>query len=157
VYGGGHVGLMGVLADAVLEAGGDVMGVITRALEEKEVAHPGLTRLEVVTTMHERKALMADEADAFIMMPGGFGTFDEFFEVVTWTQLGIHEKPCGVLNVAHYFDPLLALIDSAVEQRFVRAEQWSMMVVSDDPDRLVDELAHREPIVIDKWLDRFDR
>jgi uncharacterized protein (TIGR00730 family) len=148
---------MGVLADAALESGAAVTGVITRSLEEKEVAHAGLTRLEVVTTMHERKAMMADEADAFIMMPGGFGTLDEFFEVVTWTQLGIHDKPCGVLNVAGYFNPLLALIDSAVEQRFVREEHRSMIAVSEDPDLLVDELARRQPVDLDKWLDRFDR
>src|SRR5215471_16866630 len=106
VYGGGQVGLMGVLADAVLERGGEVLGVITEALVVKEVSHRGLTGLQVVGTMHERKAVMADAADAFIMLPGGFGTFDEFFEVVTWTQLGIHAKPCGVLDVAGYFAPL---------------------------------------------------
>ena len=157
VYGGGHVGLMGVLADAALESGGSVTGVITRALADKEVAHSGLTRLEVVTTMHERKAMMADEADAFIMMPGGFGTLDEFFEVVTWTQLGIHDKACGVMNVSGYFDPLLAWINGAVELRFVRAEHLAMMVVDDDPVQLIDEMAKRRPIDVDKWLERFDR
>jgi uncharacterized protein (TIGR00730 family) len=122
IYGGGHVGLMGILADAVLEQGGEVHGVITRALERKEIAHAGLTTLEVVETMHERKALMADAADAFVMLPGGFGTWEEFLEALTWTQLGVHLKPCGVLNVAEFFDPLIALIDQATKQRFVRSE-----------------------------------
>ena len=118
VYGGGHVGLMGVVADAVLESGGEVHGVITEALVAKEVSHRGLTSLRVVETMHERKAVMADAADAFVMLPGGFGTLDEFFEVVTWTQLGIHAKPCGVLDAAGFFGPLRALIDGAVTAGF---------------------------------------
>ena len=122
VFGGGHVGLMGVLADAALSAGGEVHGVITRALEGKELAHRDLTSLRVAETMHERKAAMADGADGFIMLPGGFGTLDEFFEVVTWTQLGIHAKPCGVLDVNGFFGPLRAMLDGMVEAGFVREQ-----------------------------------
>jgi uncharacterized protein (TIGR00730 family) len=120
VYGGGRVGVMGALADAVLDAGGTVHGVITRALLDREVAHAGLSDLEIVDTMHERKARMADVADAFVMMPGGFGTLDEFFEALTWSQLGVHDKPCGILDVAGYFRPLLDFVQSAVAARFVR-------------------------------------
>lgn len=156
VYGGGHVGLMGVVADAALDAGGEVHGVITRALEEKEIAHGGLTRLEVVETMHERKQAMADQADAFVMMPGGFGTLEEFFEAITWTQLGIHVKPCGVLNVQGYFDPLMTLVERATSQRFVRAQHRDLLLVDDDPGRLLARLAEWEPVVFDKWLDRSD-
>lgn len=156
VYGGGHVGLMGVVADAALDAGGEVHGVITRALEEKEVAHGGLTRLEVVDTMHERKQSMADQADAFVMMPGGFGTLEEFFEVITWTQLGIHVKPCGVLNVQGYFDPLMTLVEQATRQSFVRSEHRDLLLIDDDPGLLLDRLASWVPVVLDKWLDRSD-
>lgn len=156
VYGGGHVGLMGVVADAALDAGGEVHGVITRALAEKEVAHGGLTRLEVVDTMHERKQSMADQADAFVMMPGGFGTLEEFFEVITWTQLGIHVKPCGVLNVQGYFDPLMTLVEQATRQRFVRSEHRALLLIDDDPELLLDRLAAWVPVVFDKWLDRSD-
>jgi uncharacterized protein (TIGR00730 family) len=141
VYGGGHVGLMGVIADAVLHHGGSVHGVITAALEEKEVAHHGLTKLDVVETMHERKAIMADAADAFIMLPGGLGTFDEFFEVATWTQLGIQSKPCGVLNVNGYFDDLLALLDRATAEGFVREFHRGIIMIETDPDRLLDQLS----------------
>ncbi len=119
VYGGGHVGLMGVLADAVLAAGGEVLGVITASLQEREVGHDGLTELRVVDTMHERKAAMADAADAFVMLPGGFGTLDEFFEAVTWAQLGIHDKPCAVLDPTGYYAPLLRFLDDAVAARFI--------------------------------------
>ena len=132
VYGGGHVGLMGVIADAVLQNGGTVHGVITTALEEKEVAHQGLSKLDVVETMHERKAIMADAADAFIMLPGGLGTFDEFFEVATWTQLGIQSKPCGVLNVNGYFDELLALLDKATAEGFVRIFHRDIIIIEID-------------------------
>ncbi len=150
------MGLMGVVADAALDAGGEVHGVITRALQDKEIAHGGLTRLEVVDTMHERKRAMADQADAFVMMPGGFGTLEEFFEVITWTQLGIHVKPCGVLNVQGYFDPLVTLVERATSQRFVRAEHRDLLLVDDDPRRLLDGLAEWVPVVFDKWLDRTD-
>lgn len=157
VYGGGRVGLMGVLADGALSAGGEVHGVITRSLEEREVAHRGLTKLEVVETMHERKAAMADSSDAFVMMPGGFGTLDEFFEVLTWYQLGIHAKPCGILNVLGYFDPLLELFDSAVGQRFLSAENREMVVIDPDPLSMLERISNWKPVFVDKWLDRGER
>jgi uncharacterized protein (TIGR00730 family) len=157
VYGGGHVGLMGTVADAVTQHGGEAHGVITEALQAKEIAHQGLTSLKVVKTMHERKAAMADAADAFIMLPGGFGTFDEFFEAVTWTQLGIHAKPCGVLDAAGFFAPLRALLDGAVTAGFVHPAHRDMVAVDDDPGRLLDRLAHWTPVTVNKWLDRNDR
>jgi hypothetical protein len=157
VYGGAQVGLMGVLADAARDEGGTVHGVITRALETKEIAHRGLTRLDVVDTMHERKAAMADRADGFVMLPGGFGTFDEFFEAVTWTQLGVHDKPCGILDVDGYFAPLQALLDRATDQGFVRTEHRGLVMVDADPDTLLDRMAAWTPVVIDKWIDRADR
>jgi uncharacterized protein (TIGR00730 family) len=157
VYGGGHVGLMGVLADAARSEGGEVHGVITRALEAKEIAHPGLTSLKVVETMHERKAAMADLADGFVMMPGGFGTLDEFFEVVTWTQLGVHVKPCGILNVNGFFDPLLAQLARAAEQQFLRSDHRDLVIVESDPARLVDRMGSWAPVVVDKWLDPSER
>jgi hypothetical protein len=157
VFGGGHVGLMGVVADAVLGSGGAAHGVITEALQARELAHRGLTSLRVVATMHERKQAMADAADAFIMLPGGFGTFDEFFEVVTWTQLGIHAKPCGVLDAAGFFAPLRALIDGAVTAGFVQPAHRDMVIMDDDPARLLDRLAAWEPVTASKWLDRSDR
>jgi uncharacterized protein (TIGR00730 family) len=157
VYGGGHVGLMGVLADACLAGGGEVYGVITRALEAKEIAHRGLTSLKVVGTMHERKAAMADKADGFIMLPGGFGTLDEFFEVVTWTQLGIHVKPCGVLDVDGFFTPLRELLDLATQQRFVRPDHRDLVIMESDPGTMLDRLSAWEPVVVDKWLDRPQR
>ena len=157
VYGGGHVGLMGAVADAVIENGGEAHGVITEALEAKEIAHHGLTTLKVVTTMHERKAAMADAADAFVMLPGGFGTFDEFFEVVTWTQLGIHAKPCGVLDVAGYFSPLRALVDGAVEAGFVHPAHREMIIIDGDPEVLLDRLAAWTPVPVSKWLEPDER
>jgi uncharacterized protein (TIGR00730 family) len=157
VYGGGDVGLMGVLADAVRDAGGEVLGVITRALVDREVAHPGLTNLTVVETMHERKAVMSDAADAFIMLPGGYGTFDEFFEAVTWTQLGIHDKPCGALDVDGYFAPLRELLDGATRQGFVTEVHRKLVITDDHPARLLDRLAAWTPVTTDKWLDRSER
>ncbi len=157
VYGGGHVGLMGVLADTVLGNGGEAAGVITRALEEKEIAHPGLTSLTVVETMHERKAAMADAADAFVMLPGGFGTLDEFFEAVTWTQLGIHAKPCGVLDVAGYFAPLRTLLDGAARAGFVRPAHRDLVLTESDPGTLLDRLAAWTPVTTDKRLTRSQR
>jgi uncharacterized protein (TIGR00730 family) len=141
VFGGGCVGLMGVLADAAIGSGGRAIGVIPRALVEREIAHRGLTTLHVVETMHERKQRMADLADAFVMLPGGFGTWDEFCEVVTWAQLGIHRKPLGVLNVGGYYDPMLAMADRAVAEGFVSAVQRDRLVVDDDVARLLDRLA----------------
>jgi uncharacterized protein (TIGR00730 family) len=157
VYGGGHVGLMGVLADAVLSAGGSVHGVMTRSLVQKEVAHQGLTAMTVVETMHERKAAMADLADGFVMLPGGFGTLDEFFEVVTWTQLGIHAKSCGILNVSGFFDSLLAFVERAARERLVRSEHRDMLIVETDPTAILDRLGAAAPVTIDKWLDRSAR
>ena len=157
VYGGGHVGLMGAVADAVIQHGGEAHGVITEALQAKEIAHEGLTSLKVVKTMHERKAAMADAADAFIMLPGGFGTFDEFFEVVTWTQLGIHAKPCGILDVAGFFAPLRALLDGAVTAGFVHPAHRDLVLVDEDPARLLDRLAAWTPVTVSKLLDRAER
>ncbi len=154
VTGGGHVGLMGAVADGALAEGGAVHGVITRALEAREVAHHGLTSLTVVDTMHERKAAMSGRADAFVMLPGGFGTLDEFFEALTWTQLGIHAKPCGVLDVAGYFGPLVDFVAGAVALGLVRAEHRDLVVVDTDPGRLLDRFARWSPVTTDKWLDR---
>jgi uncharacterized protein (TIGR00730 family) len=153
VYGGGSIGLMGTLADAALAAGGEVVGVIPEALAGKEVAHTGLTRLHVVKSMHERKALMADMADAFVALPGGFGTLDELFEAITWGQLGIHRKPIGLLNVEGYFAPLLAVVDRAVGDGFIRPPYRGLVVVSGTVDGLLDALArHTPPPPIVSWL-----
>src|SRR5262245_24220716 len=133
VTGGGEIGLMGILADAALAQGGQVIGVIPEALRDKELAHAGLTELRVVPTMHERKALMADLADGFAAMAGGFGTADELFEILTWAQLGIHPKPVGLLNVAGYFDPLLAWLDRAVGEGFLPGAQRDILQVATDP------------------------
>jgi hypothetical protein len=157
VFGGGDVGLMGVVSKAVLEYGGEAHGVITEGLVAKEVAGGALTSLRVVETMHERKAVMADEADAFIMLPGGFGTFDEFFEVLTWTQLGIHAKPCGILDVAGFFGPLRTMVDNAVLAGFVHPAHRDMVIVDEDAPRLLDRLASWTPVTVSKWLDRTDR
>jgi uncharacterized protein (TIGR00730 family) len=154
VYGGGSVGLMGVIGDTAMAAGGRVIGVTPRRLVEKEVAHQGLTELRIVGSMHERKALMADLSDAFIAMPGGLGTFEEFFEVLTWNQLGYHAKPCGLLNAGGYYDRLLGFLDHAVEQGFVRAEHRGMIVADDEPARLLDRLAACHLPEVAKWLDR---
>ncbi len=142
VYGGAHVGLMGRLADAVMAGGRRATGVIPRTLVEREVAHRGLDDLRVVGTMHERKALMADLADAFLAIPGGLGTLDELFEVWTWAQLGLHRKPIGLLNVAGYFDPLLSFLDRATEEGFVSAGHRATLLVESDPAVLLDRLAH---------------
>jgi uncharacterized protein (TIGR00730 family) len=154
VYGGACVGLMGVMADAALEAGSGVIGVIPSALVAKEIAHRGLTELRVVASMHERKALMVDLSDAFIALPGGWGTLEEFFEVLTWGQLGLHHKPCGLLNVHGYFDGLLSFLDHTVEQGFVKREYRSMIAVADSPGTLLDMLASYRPPKVDKWIDR---
>lgn len=153
VYGGGNIGLMGVLADAMMGAGGQVTGVIPEALMAREVGHRGLPDLRIVQTMHERKALMAELSDAFIALPGGFGTYDELFEVLTWAQLGLHAKPCGLLNVNGFFDPLLRFLDHAVDERFLRAGHRSLVVVESDPTTLVDHLARHHPRRERKWID----
>jgi uncharacterized protein (TIGR00730 family) len=140
VYGGSASGLMLVLADAALAAGGTVIGVIPRALVEREVAHRGLTELHVVGSMHERKQKMADLSDGFVALPGGFGTLDETAEVLTWRQLGLHDKPCGLLDVGGFFAPLLRFFDHAVDEGFVVAEQRRMLIADEDPARLIDRL-----------------
>jgi uncharacterized protein (TIGR00730 family) len=154
VYGGACVGLMGVVADAALEAGGRAIGVIPSVLVAKEVAHDGLTELHVVSSMHERKAKMADLSDAFIALPGGLGTWEELFEVLTWGQLGLHRKPCGLLNTLHYFDPLLAFVRHSVDEGFVRREHAGMITVADESEELLARLESYEPPVVGKWIDR---
>ena len=157
VYGGASVGLMGELADAALRAGGEVIGVIPRHLDTREVAHRGLTELRVVASMHERKALMADLADAFLALPRGLGTLEELFEAATWSQLGIHQKPLGLLNVRGYFDLIARFLEHAVQQRFVRPEHASLLMIGDDARALLDRLRAFEPPVVPKWLDRSER
>ena len=154
VYGGGNVGLMGVVADAALAEGGRVIGVMPRHLVDREVAHTGLTELRVVSSMHERKQAMAELSDAFALMPGGLGSLEEFFEVWTWGQLGLHRKPYGLLNVDGYFDPLLAFLDHAGRERFVRPEHRELLVVADDPGTLLARLEHQHPPALEKWIDR---
>ncbi len=157
VYGGGNIGLMGVLADAVLESSGRVIGVIPESLMAKEVGHEGLTELRTVKSMHERKALMADLSDGFIAMPGGFGTFEEFCEVITWSQLGIHTKPCGLLNIEGYYDPLLKLFDHAVREGFLREENRELVLADRDPEELLVKMAKFRAPTIGKWIGREER
>ena len=152
VYGGGNVGLMGVIADTVMKAGGEVIGVIPQALADREIANIGVTDLRIVDSMHTRKAMMADLSDAFIAMPGGVGTFEEFFEAVTWTQLGVHRKPCGLLNAADFYSPLVAFIDSAVAEGFIRPIHRAAIVVDDDSARLLDKLKAVELPDVPKWI-----
>jgi hypothetical protein len=140
VYGGGHVGLMGVLADAARAAGGEVIGVIPQSLADREIAHSNLSQLHVVETMHERKALMAELSAGFIALPGGFGTLEEFCEVITWSQLGIHAKPCGILNVAGYFDHLIAMFDYAVKRGFISDENREIVLESQHPIELIERM-----------------
>ena len=154
VYGGGHVGLMGVVADACLAAGGKVIGVIPQALADREIAHARLTELHVVDSMHTRKAMMADLSDAFIAMPGGVGTFEEFFEAVTWTQLGLHRKPCGLLNAGEFYTPLAAFIDQAVSEGFIKPVHRAFIIVDDNPERLLDTLGKVELPDVPKWIHR---
>ena len=154
VYGGAHVGLMGVLADSALESGGEVVGVIPQALVEREIAHTGVSDLRVVGTMHERKALMADLADGFIALPGGTGTLDELFEVYTWTQLGLHSKPLGLLDVRGYYTQLAAFLDHAVQERFLTAEHRGMLLVERRAEALIDAFRGWRPPVRTKWIDR---
>src|SRR5262244_3096321 len=141
VFGGGRVGLMGILADSILSTGGQAVGVIPRSLVEKEIAHSSLTKLHVVASMHERKALMSDLADAFLLLPGGYGSWEEFCEVVTWLQLGIHRKPCAILNVNSFYDPLLALSSRALADGFLRPAHHDMIVVEHDPAAVLPRLA----------------
>lgn len=152
VFGGGCVGLMGHVADAILAAGGHAIGVIPDALIAREIAHVGLPDLRVVHSMHERKALMADLADAFVALPGGFGTFEELCEAITWTQLGLHQKRCGLLNVGGFYDPLLSLFDGAVKAGFIKANSRDIIVATDDPRELLDRLAAPMDLPEGLWL-----
>ncbi|HVP44015.1 MAG TPA: TIGR00730 family Rossman fold protein [Terriglobales bacterium] len=157
VYGGGNIGLMGVMADAVLAGGGEVQGVIPHALVAREVAHKDLHKLHIVDSMHERKQLMADLADAFIALPGGYGTFEEFCEAVTWSQLGIHKKPCGLLNVEGYFDPLIAQFDQAVREGFLHPDNRALVLEARMPEALLDALARWKPPVKEAWIEKRER
>jgi len=154
VYGGGSVGLMGELADAALSEGGEVVGVIPRAMWEREIGHRGLTQLHVVETMHERKALMAELSDAFLALPGGLGTLEEIFEIWTWAQLGLHRKPCGFLNVNGFYTPLVGFLDSAVAAGFIRPQHRAIAIVDSDANVLLDRFAAYEPPAVHKWIDR---
>jgi uncharacterized protein (TIGR00730 family) len=155
VYGGGAVGLMGKLADAVLAEGGEAIGVIPEALVAKEIGHDGLSELRVVGSMHERKALMADLADGFVALPGGLGTVEELFEVYTWAQLGLHQKPCALLDVDGYYEGIARFLAHAVEERFVREEHRAMLIVEREPRVLLERLRHFEPAAVQpKWIDR---
>jgi uncharacterized protein (TIGR00730 family) len=157
VYGGANVGLMKVVADAALAGGAEVIGIIPESLMTRELGHPGLTTLHVVPSMHARKALMADHADAFVALPGGFGTFEEFFEVVTWTQLGLHAKPCGLLNVDGFYDPLLAFVDHATAERFIRPETRAIVVADADPAALLRHLRTMTVPLVPKWITEEER
>lgn len=154
VYGGGNVGLMGVLADAALEAGGHVIGVIPESLVALEVAHTGLPDLRRVDSMHARKALMADLADAFVTLPGGIGTFEECFEILTWAQLGMHRSPCGLLDVAGYWGAMRSMLEHAVAERFLRPEHLDLLLVAESPGELLDAMARYRPPDLAKWIDR---
>jgi uncharacterized protein (TIGR00730 family) len=153
VYGGGNVGLMGAVADAALAAGGEVIGVIPEDLMAREVGHHGLSELQVVGSMHERKLRMAELSDGFVALPGGIGTIEELVEVWTWSQLGIHAKPCGLLEVAGYYRPLLAFFDRAVEEGFLRAQHRSALHSDDEPERLLEAMAAWQPPRLGKWAD----
>lgn len=154
VYGGASIGIMGIIADAVLEAGGRVTGIIPEDLMSKEVAHSGLTDLKIVASMHERKAVMSDMSDGFIALPGGIGTFEEMFEILTWAQLGFHRKPVGLLNVSGYFDHLIRFLDHAVDEGFLQSYHRSMLIVEDDPENLLQRFSTYESPVMKKWIDR---
>lgn len=153
VYGGGSVGLMGEVADAALAEGGEVIGVIPTGLNDKERAHSGLTELHVVKSMHERKAMMAELADGFMALPGGMGTLEEFAEIFTWAQLGIHTKPCGLLNVDGYFDPLIAYFDHAVDEGFLWEDHRRIILTDESPDGLLSQLQGYEPPAVKQWID----
>ncbi|HVP27660.1 MAG TPA: TIGR00730 family Rossman fold protein [Myxococcota bacterium] len=154
VYGGASVGLMGIVADAALAAGGEAIGVLPAALARKEIAHPGLSELRLVDSMHERKAQMVELSDGFVALPGGVGTLEEFFEVLTWAQLGLHAKPCGLLDVAGYWRDLERFLDHAVRERFVKEKHRRLVLVDDDPRRLLDAFAGYAPELEEKWIDR---
>lgn len=154
IYGGGNVGLMGAIADSVLAAGGKAIGVMPQSLVDKEVAHTGLSDLRVVGSMHERKSLMADLADAFIALPGGLGTLEEFCEVATWTQLGLHKKACGLLNIGGFYNGLLSFLNHATDEKFIRLEHRSIVLAEEDPVELIKKLSQFEVPTVHKWIDR---
>ena len=154
IYGGGRVGLMGVVADAVMAAGGEVVGVIPEFLMQKEIGHVGLTELHVVDSMHSRKAKMAELADGFVALPGGFGTFEEFFEVLTWAQLGLHNKPVGLLDVADFYLPMVAFLRHSAAQGFIRNDHLSLIVHAREPEDLIQRLSGYQAVTVPKWLDR---
>lgn len=158
VFGAGHIGLMGVLADEVLAGKGRVVGVIPQALVDRELAHRKLTDLHVVDTMHQRKALMADLSDGFLALPGGYGTLDELFEILTWAQLGIHKKPIGLLNVDGFYDPLLAWIDKALTEGFLKPKHRSLLLVASTPAELLDRMTAWQPAApVEKWVEPGER
>lgn len=156
IYGGGNVGLMGIIADEVMRQNGEVIGIIPDSLDKKEVGHRGITELHVVGSMHERKAMMAELTDGFIAMPGGIGTFEEFFEILTWAQLGFHAKPCGILNVAGYYDGLLALCDTAVGEGFLREVHRRLILDESDPTLLLEKMRNFQSPTVEKWIDKTD-
>jgi uncharacterized protein (TIGR00730 family) len=158
VFGGGCVGLMGVVADAVLARGGEAIGVIPQSLVRREIGHRGVTKLHVVETMHQRKSLMADLSDAFIALPGGYGTLEEICETITWSQLGIQQKPCGLLDIGNYWEGMLQFLDHAVSEEFVRPENRKLVLVASTPEQMLEQLATwTPPAHIEKWLDESKR
>jgi len=154
IYGGGRTGLMGALADGVLESGGQVIGVIVESMNTPALAHPGVTRMEVIPLIHQRKARMYELADAYVALPGGYGTLDELFETLTWAQIGVHAKPVGLLNVSGYFDPLLAMLDRAEKEGFVFPEHRQSLLCASDPGALLDAMKNHEPPVeaVKRWM-----
>ena len=152
VYGGASIGLMGAVADSVMAGGGKVVGVIPEAMASKEVAHNGLTEMHVVSSMHERKSMMARLADAFVALPGGFGSFEELLEMITWAQLGIHQKPVGILNVSGYYDPLIQLFERAIEEDFIRPSNRQLFLVDQEPDRLIQTLLTHKLPEVKRWI-----
>ncbi len=154
VYGGASVGIMGMVADTILQLGGQAVGVIPEALARKEIAHKNLSELYITRSMHERKSMMAELSDGFIALPGGIGTLEELFEIWTWAQLGIHDKPCGLLNAGGYFDSLITFLDHAVAEQFVKKAHGSMLIVESDPETLLDRFQGYVPPVIPKWIEK---
>jgi uncharacterized protein (TIGR00730 family) len=154
VYGGASVGTMGVLANTVLAEGGHVIGIIPQSIVDMEVVHRGVSDLRVVTSMHERKALMAELSDGFIALPGGLGTLDEVFEILTWGQLGLHRKPCGLLNIRDYYRGLVDFLDHAVAERFIAAIHRAMLLVEEEPERLLEQFEHYRAPAVAQWVDR---
>ncbi|ODS33128.1 MAG: hypothetical protein SCARUB_01752 [Candidatus Scalindua rubra] len=154
VYGGASVGIMGEIADTFLEEGGEVIGIIPKGLFVKEVAHTGLTELREVNSMHERKSLMAELSDGFIALPGGFGTIEEFLEIITWSQLGMHQKPCGLLNVCHYYDKIIEFLNHAVSEHFIKKIHRSMVLIEECPDALLEKFETYKAPEVAKWIDQ---